>query len=310
MTEIRKRYEIVFVYDVKDANPNGDPDDENRPRRDLEGYNIVTDVRLKRTIRDYWLNHGKDILIQRKLKPDGTIKNIEDLVQDYCNSKNITLTREVLNKNIPDAFIDVKMFGLTAAVTGNNVSITGPVQFGIGKSLNKPNIIEIPITSVMSAGIKTSGGAMGTTQILDYSLIAFNGVICPHTAKIVGLQEEDIDLLLKGLWWGTKTLNTRSKFNHIPRLLILLISKDSDYLIGNLASTLKNKDENSPTTIEFSDFIQRIKVCIKQHAGLEKIKYMHDPATPLFFNNKSVSSLEDIIKTEINIPVEQMNIKP
>ena len=64
MEPIKNRHEIVFVYDVKDGNPNGDPMDSNKPRMDVAtGINIVSDVRLKRTIRDYLMKKGEEIFV-------------------------------------------------------------------------------------------------------------------------------------------------------------------------------------------------------------------------------------------------------
>ncbi|HPM03937.1 MAG TPA: type I CRISPR-associated protein Cas7, partial [Candidatus Cloacimonadota bacterium] len=80
---ISKRTEILFIYDVKDANPNGDPSDENKPRIDEEsGINIVTDVRLKRTIRDYLYDYEgfngeteKDIFVRQTTADKGGLND-------------------------------------------------------------------------------------------------------------------------------------------------------------------------------------------------------------------------------------------
>lgn len=81
---IKNRSEIVFLYDIKDANPNGDPMDENKPRIDEETeINIVTDVRLKRTIRDYLSKYKKkEIFIIEEIKSDGTQKTKEERINE------------------------------------------------------------------------------------------------------------------------------------------------------------------------------------------------------------------------------------
>ncbi len=73
---ITTRTEILFVYDIADANPNGDPNDENRPRMDIEaGVAKVSDVRLKRTIRDYLHEYGEQEIFCREItKEDGSIQ--------------------------------------------------------------------------------------------------------------------------------------------------------------------------------------------------------------------------------------------
>ena len=81
---VKNRSEIVFLYDIKDANPNGDPLDENKPRIDEEtGINIVTDVRLKRTIRDYLMNFKNEEIFIREIRNNkGKLKTKEDRLTD------------------------------------------------------------------------------------------------------------------------------------------------------------------------------------------------------------------------------------
>lgn len=84
---VKNRSEILFLYDVTDANPNGDPVDENKPRIDEEtGINIVTDVRLKRTIRDYLHEYKKRDVFIREIKDEkGNLKTKEDRLKDFKN---------------------------------------------------------------------------------------------------------------------------------------------------------------------------------------------------------------------------------
>jgi CRISPR-associated protein Csh2 len=76
--------DILFLYDAKLTNPNGDPDDENRPRMDeVTGRNLVSDVRLKRYLRDYWLNGGEDIWVRRTEQEETTARRTE---WDACST--------------------------------------------------------------------------------------------------------------------------------------------------------------------------------------------------------------------------------
>ena len=85
MSEIKNRSEILFLYDIQNANPNGDPNDENKPRMDEEtGRNLVTDVRLKRTIRDYINQKGNDIFVREVIyDKDGHIQDAKLRATDY-----------------------------------------------------------------------------------------------------------------------------------------------------------------------------------------------------------------------------------
>ena len=131
MSEIvSNRSEIVFLYDVKDSNPNGDPLDENKPRIDEETMlNIVTDVRLKRTIRDYLHDfRNEEIFILGVKKEDGKIKTKEERMTDLEINSAEDMTKKC---------VDIRLFGATAAVKDKTIIFTGPVQFKIGRSLHK-----------------------------------------------------------------------------------------------------------------------------------------------------------------------------
>jgi len=303
MTEISNRRELVFIYTVRDANPNGDPDDENRPRMDIDGYNIVTDVRLKRTIRDYLATKNEQILIDRKYDKDGNILNIEDLITEWMNANKIPISRQNINDKIPDVFIDVRLFGLTAAVRDANTSITGPTQFSLGRSLNKPTISTHTITSKMSAGEAGAGGAMGTFHVLDFSVLVFGGVVCPHLAKISKMSEEDYKKLLEAMWTGVATLNTRSKVNHVPQLILVVKSKNKDFLIGNLAYKLRGEGDKNAYTIIFDDVVKKL---VEFKAQIDCLEYRAKDDLSCSLNGvkyESFKKMMDAAKTGIPLNI-------
>ncbi|OLS14986.1 MAG: CRISPR-associated protein, Csh2 family, partial [Promethearchaeota archaeon CR_4] len=126
---IKNRSEIVFIYDVRENNPNGDPLAENRPRIDEETKTcFVTDVRLKRTIRDYLQQHeGQVILIGDFEKDDGTIKMAKDRAEELGVIGAGKDGERVLLKQC----IDARLFGcaLPLGEGVRSLQITGPVQF-------------------------------------------------------------------------------------------------------------------------------------------------------------------------------------
>jgi len=289
---LQNRREIIFLYDVTEANPNGDPDEGNRPRMDDDGKNIVTDVRLKRTIRDYWLNkynndtEGKKVLIHREFTSEGHVMTMENLVLRYLDLEEEKNSSKVLNKiitEVPKMFLDVRAFGAAVTVKGANYSHTGTVQFGLGKSLNKPSINTITITTTMASGKEKTAGTFGEYHIVDYSLILFHGIACEYNAKKVEFTEEDLKEIYDGLWNGTKMLNTRTKFNHMPQLLISVVSKENNFQIGDLDRRISLINENikniREAEIDISGFISRLdqfkenieKIEIKEQDGLTYI---------------------------------------
>jgi CRISPR-associated protein Csh2 len=259
--DVVRRSELIFLYDVKDANPNGDPD-ENKPRLDVETeINIVTDVRLKRTIRDYLAKFkGKDIWLKEEIEEDGSRKTREKKLEE-AGIKNKANAVNLLEK-----YIDLRLFGATIAGKqpkerkGEEEEIEevgktkrkgekvftwiGPVQFRFGHSLHKVEPVFIKGTSVLPTQEMKAGGSFTESWIVPYSLICFYGLINENAAKDTKLTEEDINELLDGMWNGTKNLITRSKIGQVPRLLLRVIYNEKNYHIGDLDKEIKLLDIN------------------------------------------------------------------
>jgi len=253
MSEIKNRSEIVFFYDIKDANPNGDPLDENKPRIDEEtGINIVTDVRLKRTIRDYLNNfRGEEIFVREIADEDGIIQDAKlrannFLKKDDLKENSFNKQKETIKEAILDKCIDVRLFGATIpldisvkegnkmkSVTGS-IALTGPVQFRMGRSLHKVELKHIKGTGAFASGKDKRQKTFREEDILPYSLISFYGIVNENAAKHTHLSEDDISLLLEGIWKGTKNLISRSKAGQMPRLLLKVNYKEENYHIGDL----------------------------------------------------------------------------
>lgn len=258
MGNIQNRSEILFLYDAKRCNPNGDPLDANRPRIDEEtGRCMVTDVRLKRTIRDYLFEKGYN----------GTENPDKDIFIREIDSKPVTGTERAKSyanrEEFLRKFIDVRLFGAVSAPkadktvkkkgtakegaesseedepvdTKKTFHFTGPVQFGMGRSLNRVHENFIKGTGAFTTKETSIQKTFREEYNITYGLIAFHGVINEQAAKYVKTTSEDIDLLMEGIWDGTKSLLTRSKKGHMPRLLIKIDYKGS-FFIGDLAERL------------------------------------------------------------------------
>lgn len=241
MTIIKNRSEILFLYDITDANPNGDPVDENKPRIDEEtGVNIVTDVRFKRTIRDYLHDYKNlDVFILELRDDNGNLKSKEDRLKDFKD-----------NEDLLKKCIDVRLFGATTAVKDKTMTLTGPVQFKYGRSLHRVDMTYVKGTTVMPSGQDKKQGTFTEKYILPYSLIAFYGIVNENAAirQKIELTEEDVLLMLEGIWNGTKNLMSNSKTGQMPRLLIQVVFKEENFHIGELDKrikfvTAKNEEE-------------------------------------------------------------------
>lgn len=237
---INNRSELLFLYDIENANPNGDPLNENRPRFDTESSTVlVSDVRLKRTIRDYWyeykgfngLEDMQDVFVRETTYLDGDKQYIKDgkrRAKDFQEQADIILEK----------CIDVRVFGGVIPLSNDSITYIGPVQFQMGKSLNKTEIIEEQGTGAFASGEKKVQATFRTEYKIPYAIIGFNGVINEKSAQYSRMNMDDKALLLEGIWEGTKNLISRSKFGQSPLFLLAIDYKDPFY-IGNLRQRLK-----------------------------------------------------------------------
>ncbi len=234
--------EILFLYDAKMANPNGDPDEENKPRMDYAtGRALVSDVRLKRYLRDYWLEHGLDIWV-RTLEGETVTadERLKALAEDYKRE-----TGEKVDPKKPPAefvtwllerLIDVRLFGATmpikgeAAGQGGGLTFTGPVQFAWGYSLHPVEIVESSTISSHFAGRESDYGTFGKDWRIHYGLIAFYGRVSAARGKATGLKPEDLDRLEEGLLRSLGSqATTRSKLGQTPRLYLHVRYREGKY---------------------------------------------------------------------------------
>ncbi|MCR4432369.1 MAG: type I-B CRISPR-associated protein Cas7/Csh2 [Tepidanaerobacteraceae bacterium] len=286
MANIKNRSEILFLYDITDANPNGDPVDENKPRIDEEtGVNIVTDVRLKRTVRDYLHDYkGEEIFILEIRDDKGNLKTKEDRLAQFKD-----------NTDLVKKCIDVRLFGATTAVKEKTMTLTGPVQFKYGRSLHRVDVTYVKGTTVMPSKEGNKQGTFTERYILPYSLIAFYGVVNENAAAAQGidLSEEDVALLLEGIWNGTKNLMSNSKTGQMPRLLLEVVYKEKNFHMGELDKRIKFvSDKNDEEIRDIKDgkldVTELIKALELHQDTIERINYKVDERLTLILEGKEI----------------------
>lgn len=208
---IKNRYDFVMLFDVENGNPNGDPDAGNAPRIDAEsGYGYITDVCLKRKIRNYVeLYKGEEKGYRILIKPDRSLnaKFTEAYEAEGLKTKNkgknvddVKKAREYMCKN----YFDVRMFGAVMSTGEDPCGIVrGPVQINFARSLSEINIQDVTITrqARTTEERKESGETeMGRKNIIPYALYRAEGYVSAALAnKISDISEEDIDLLWKAI---------------------------------------------------------------------------------------------------------------
>jgi len=252
--------DILFIYDAKLCNPNGDPDDENKPRMDYDTRrNLVSDVRLKRYIRDYLQDEGDEIFVAKvdDVTVDAT-NRLKKLFEHYEeNNKKVEVDINKLeDKQIEwmlEKLIDVRMFGATMPIKakegtrrGSSNTFTGPIQFNWGYSLNKVDVVQSSTITSTFAGRGEEYSTMGKDWRVYYSLIAFHGIVSSKRAEKTRLSEDDVsffdDALLKAI---PLQATTRSKIGQAPRLLLRVEYLDNATFLGDLRGYVKAyPDEN------------------------------------------------------------------
>lgn len=218
MATIKNRYEFVILFDVENGNPNGDPDAGNMPRIDPEtGYGLVTDVCLKRKIRNYVQTVKEDETGYRIYIKDGVPLNRSDeeackyVGVDPAKLKEAKKTKENLDLLLRDFmcsnFYDIRTFGavMTTFVKGalNCGQVRGPVQLGFAKSVDPILPQEVTITRVAittESDAEKKGTEMGRKYIVPYGLYRAEGYISANLArKTTGFSEEDLNLLWQAI---------------------------------------------------------------------------------------------------------------
>ena len=222
---IKNRYEFVVLFDVENGNPNGDPDAGNMPRIDPEsGLGLVTDVCLKRKIRNYveMVKEGEpgyQIYIREDVPLNRSDRAAcESLGITEADEKKVTEELKKLKKNDPDAdvklrdymcqnFFDIRTFGavMTTFVKAalNCGQVRGPVQFGFARSIDPIISQEVAITRVAITTEKdaeSKSTEMGRKNIVPYGLYRVEGYVSANLArKVTGFSEEDLELLWEAI---------------------------------------------------------------------------------------------------------------
>jgi len=213
MTAIQNRYEFVYLFDVENGNPNGDPDAGNMPRIDPEtGNGLVTDVCLKRKIRNFVdiaksSESGFNIYIAEKSVLNQTNEMAYKALELMPEKKKLPKKWEDARKVtrwMCDNFYDVRTFGAVMTTEVNCGQVRGPVQITFAKSIEPIVPAEVSITRMAVTNEKDleKERTMGRKHIIPYALYRAEGYISAHLAngeRGTGFSETDLDLLWQSL---------------------------------------------------------------------------------------------------------------
>lgn len=206
---LENKIDFVLLFSATNANPNGDPLDDNRPRMDDDGYGIVSNVCVKRKVRNRLQDEGERIYVQSA-----------DRVDDGCDSLKMRADKCVALKNLSsgkgtnqsayakaacEEFFDVRTFGQVFAFKGNeslSVGVRGPLTIHQAKSVSQVNVIDMQITKSVNGESGKEGRSsdtMGTNHLVEFGLYVVKGSISCYLAEKTGFSEEDAEKVKEAL---------------------------------------------------------------------------------------------------------------
>lgn len=289
-----KKSEILFLYETSYNIPNGDPF-TGEQRYDEETKKIlVSDVRIKRFIRTYLEDiEGEHIYVSDKTGADEkTSKEVLKWIAKNWNFNQKTDIAEIMKE-----LIDVRLFGGISTLTDSetksikvneiectngHVQFTGPVQFAVlNPSLNRVNLRMHQNTSHFTSKGDKAQGAIATTTLVPYSVVQIHGWINPTVAKSTDLKEDDLQKMLKALWYGTGgegSSFSRSKVGQDSLLLLIIDYKENFDKLYGVDRTIKlepnegMKDEQIRSMEDYALDFTKLKELAKNDK-IEKIRF-------------------------------------
>lgn len=273
METIKNRYDFALLFDVKNGNPNGDPDAGNSPRIDPEtGHGLVSDVCLKRKIRNYIclakmdtqtgnLEEGYDIYVKEKAvlnQKHQEAYNALSLKSDAKGkdkSEQVSKAREWMCQH----YFDIRMFGAVMSTEINCGQVRGPVQFAFASSVDPIAALEQSITrmAVTNERDLEKERTMGRKEIVPYGLYVAHGFISPHLATDTGFSEDDLELLWQALIGMFEHDHSAARGEMASRKLVAF---KHDSLLGNAPAhqlfdtiSIARKDDTKPPR-DYSDY--------------------------------------------------------
>lgn len=281
---LNNRYEFVMLFDVENGNPNGDPDAGNAPRVDVEsGHGYVTDVCLKRKIRNYVeLVKEGEAGYQILVKPDKSLN--EKFTEAYAaeglktknkgkNADDVKKARDYMCRN----YFDVRAFGAVMSTGDDPCGIVrGPVQINFGKSISPINIQDVTITRQARTTVDRAESGeteMGRKSVIPYALYRSEGYVSAALAnKITDLSEEDLELLWSAIINMFENDHSAARGKMCMRKLYVF---KHDSVLGNCPShilfdKISVKEKSTEAVRSFSDY--EITVDTNMPEGVELIQ--------------------------------------
>ncbi|MBD3797217.1 MAG: type I-B CRISPR-associated protein Cas7/Csh2 [Campylobacterales bacterium] len=235
-----RQSEILFLWDGENWNPNGDMLNSNAPRYDeISRKALVSDVRIKRTIRDFLETKGEEIFVKETESSKGGLMDGKGRVNALVGDKKDKVSALIAK------CIDVRAFGGVFPVDKETNNLTGTIQFRMSKSLNQTEVNYVKGTGAFASTEGKENKTFREEYMLPYAIFGTYGVINGLMSEKTKLTDEDVEKITKALWFGTKNLISRSKFGQLPRFLLKITYKEAGCFIGGLDNLVKLKTDKA-----------------------------------------------------------------
>lgn len=222
MSELKGKIDFLLLVTANDANPNGDPLNGNRPRENFDGHGEISDVCIKRKIRNRWQDMGQKIFVQSDDRKDDGYGSLKERAEGCAElqteiKKGKKADRDLCAEIACREWMDVRSFGQIFAFKGKkkdaekgsekesgvSIGIRGPVSIHQAVSTSQVEIISMQITKSVNGETKEGGGkapdTMGTKHRVSFGLYTIKGSVNVQLAEKTGFSQEDAELLKEAL---------------------------------------------------------------------------------------------------------------
>lgn len=201
MANFENKIDFVMFFTVVGANPNGDPLNGNMPRTDYDGYGELSDVCIKRKIRNRMQDMGHPIFVQSNDRIEDDKKSLEERFNSEFNKSD---SDENVYKISCEKWMDVRSFGQVMTFQKRSIGIRGPVSISLAKSLSPVDVISMQITRSTNGMIAKgesgrSSDTMGTKHYVEFGVYKVKGSINAYFAEKTGFTEEDAEVIKEAL---------------------------------------------------------------------------------------------------------------
>ncbi len=279
MATLENKIDFVMFFEAIGANVNGDPLNGNMPRTDYDGYGEVSDVCIKRKMRNRMQDLGYPIFVQAN---DRIVDNLKSLEERFGATFDKKVSDDKVYSMSCEKWMDVRSFGQVMTFQSRSIGIRGPVSIAIAKSLSPIDVISMQITRSTN-GMKAKEGAsrssdtMGTKHFVEFGVYKIKGSINPYFAEKTGFTTEDADVIknaLKSLFVndassarpdGSMDVKQLYWFTHPSKLGVASSAKVHDLVEISMI------DENNKP-VKYNDYLIKLKeekLAILKQKGLQ-----------------------------------------